>query len=72
MVPQPEPMQDTSTRKMKIPYNTVEATTYIELEMHDEKKNLEEITIETSSQVRKEDLDEMEVEESLSKILEQL
>lgn len=61
--PQPKPTQDTSRKKRKNPYNTMEDITNMKYEMHDAKTMFEEIIMETSYWVNIEGLDEMEVEE---------
>ena len=41
--PQPKPTQDTSRKKGKNPYNTMEDITNMKFEMHEAKKMFEEI-----------------------------
>ena len=61
--PQTKPTQDTSRKKRKNPYNTMEDITNMKSEMHDVNVMFEEIIMETSYWVNIEGLDEMEVEE---------
>ena len=46
--PQPKPTQETSTKKRKNPYNTMEDITKVKSEIHDEKTMFEEIMTEIS------------------------